>query len=348
MMKRLNLTLFPIIFLTQAFYTHALIAGPKESPEISAVAERNKFVVLTVENDSLGSGVDKGYTNGFLLSYFDSGYRPIQFAAWMNQYLPWVPFNDHSKISFSIGHNMYTPEDIRVVENQPHDRPWAGYLYGAMRSYTIFEDFADDLELTLGVVGPSAQGKYIQQNIHETFSARRYPRGWDNQLHDEPALMVSYRRRWLQLFGGDLDPFGLSFAIEPNLGGNLGNIYTSAESGIMLRIMAKTRHWMDTPLLVRPSMPGSSFFYHKNEAFNWQIFAGVQGRAIAHTIFLDGNTFRGSNSVDKRALVADLNVGAAVAYSSLRLSYTLIYRTKEYDGQTKDSMYGNVNIGYSF
>ena len=57
---------------------------------------------------------------------------------------------------------------------------------------------------------------------------------------------------------------------------------------------------------IEPSLPGSDFF-EPTGGFSAYVFAGVDGRAIARNLFLDGNTFEGSRSVNKMNLVGDLS-----------------------------------------
>ncbi len=63
------------------------------------------------------------------------------------------------------------------------------------------------------------------------------------------------------------------------------------------------------------------------------VFAGLQGRAVAHNIFLDGNTFSGSLRVRKRHIVADAQAGLVVSCGGLRFSYTLVRRSREFATQ---------------
>lgn len=323
-------------------YNETLI---KNAPAKNVAIDRNQFLTLTVENDLFGNGSDRNYTSGVLLTYFDSAYRPVKIARFLNKHVPFVPLNNNSKISISLGQNLYTPSDITIKAPQPDDHPWAGFLYGAIRSLTITNNRADDLELTLGVVGPSAKGKETQKFIHDLVNARN-PSGWNNQLHDEPGVILSWGRRWLKILDSNFN--NLSFTIEPNLIGSVGNVYTLAETGFIFRVMPLSGDWMDTPLLIRPSMPGSSFFHSKNGRFNWFAFTGAQGRVVGRNIFLDGNTFRSSPSVDKKPLVFDITGGFALVYSKMKLSYTSIYRSKEFYGQKGTTVYGNISLGYSF
>ena len=74
----------------------------------------------------------------------------------------------------------------------------------------------------------------------------------------------------------------------------------------------------------------------------------MEERAVARNIFLDGNTFRGGPSVDKKNLVGSLQVGAAVTYGQARISYTQVYMTKEYDTQKHASEFGTITLSYRF
>jgi hypothetical protein len=60
-------------------------------------------------------------------------------------------------------------------------------------------------------------------------------------------------------------------------------------------------------------------------------------------MFLDGNSFVESPSVDKRFLVADLQAGVALTFNQLRLSYTQVWRTKEFSGQPAPEKFGAIS-----
>ena len=78
------------------------------------------------------------------------------------------------------------------------------------------------------------------------------------------------------------------------------------------------------------------------------LFARTDGRAVAHNIFLDGNTFGNSASVDHRWLVADLSVGASANYKNTKLTYAVTYRTKEFEGQKAAQLFGSVTVNFAF
>ncbi len=210
---------------------------------------------------------------------------------------------------------------------------------------TLTGDHVDDAELTLGVVGPWAQGEEAQAYIHDVMGFKD-PEGWDNQIDNEPGIILSWRRRWPEFFSAALP--GLWLSAEPNIGASAGNVYTLAEGGFSVRLAPSFDRWQDTPILVRPSIPGSGFFEPQKGRISWYLFGGAQGRAVARNIFLDGNTFDTDYSVDKHPLVLDLSAGIAFTVAEFRVSYTLVYRTREYQGQDDASLFGGASLGYRF
>ena len=69
---------------------------------------------------------------------------------------------------------------------------------------------------------------------------------------------------------------------------------------------------------------------------------------MARNIFLDGNTFVDSHSVDKEPFVGDFQAGISFTFGDARLSYTYIVRTQEFDKQDQPDQFGSFNLSYRF
>lgn len=69
---------------------------------------------------------------------------------------------------------------------------------------------------------------------------------------------------------------------------------------------------------------------------------------MARNIFLDGNTFSDSPSVDKYPLVADLSAGVAMNIKNTKIAYALVYRTEEFEGQDEGQVFGTVSLNWTF
>lgn len=305
---------------------------------------RERFLTLTVENDSLGAGTDRNYTSGVRLSWFDTAAIAPPLARKLDPYLP-MAVNDTTSVHYSLGQNLYAPHDLLRRPPDPADRPYAAFLYGSMGLTSLTDNRMDNVELTLGVIGPLAAGKGTQKFVH-SITGSNNPQGWDSQLENEPGLMVSWQRLWPEAYSAAIGD--LHFRTSPYAGATLGNVYTYANTGVMFQLVPKEFRWQGMPLRVRPAMPGSGYFSVPEGEFSWSVFAGAEGRAVARNIFLDGNTFRDSPSVDKKIAVADLNVGVAFTYGRAQLSYTLNWRSKEFHGQDGSDLFGAVGLGYRF
>ena len=65
-------------------------------------------------------------------------------------------------------------------------------------------------------------------------------------------------------------------------------------------------------------------------------------------MFLDGNTFSNSQSVDKKTLVGDAQLGVALVFSRFRLAFTQVFRSIEYVGQANADRFAAVSLTARF
>lgn len=306
----------------------------------------DKIITLAVENDLFGgNGTDQNYTSGVRLSYFDIDSDFPDIANDIADLVPTIDLNNTSSVFYSLGNNLYTPDDIQSETQDPNDRPWAAFTYGSIGMTTVTKNHIDELEATFGMVGPAALGEPIQRVVHKIVDSPK-PRGWGNQLKNEPGLMLSWQRRWPNY--QKLDVMGLRLSATPYGGTTLGNVHTYANVGFDMHIAPADTRWEDPPVRVRPSMPGTGYFERQDGRIGWYLFGGVEGRLIGRNIFLDGNTFTDSHSVDKNYFVGDANAGLALTYEGMRISYTAVHRTKEFKGQQESDLFGALSVGYRF
>jgi hypothetical protein len=293
---------------------------------------------VVLEND-LFSGKDQHYTGGLQVLWVPDDAAPPAWALGFARLLPWFPAAGEVRPGYALGYAMYTANDISLVDPPPEEPPYAGWLHGSIAMNAWSGSRADQLTLTLGVVGPAAHAEQGQKFIHEVTGSEE-PRGWDTQLENEPGIVLTYQRSWrgqrTETQGG------LKLDLTPHVGGALGNVYTYANAGLTLRY-GRGLPRDDGPLRVQPGAPGSGL-YAAGDGFGWYLFGGVDGRAVARNIFLDGNTFRDSRSVDKKPFVADLQAGIALTWRKARLSYAQVLRTREYDHQPDPEDFGAITL----
>ncbi len=309
-------------------------------------AEDDKYLSFSFENDRIGNGKDQNYTNGFRVTYFDVNTPIPPVIDKLAEAVPTFDINPTTSTFFTLGQNIYTPNDITISTDQLNARPWAAWLYGSVGMTTITKNHLDELEFTLGILGPEALGEQTQKFVHEHITNSPIPQGWDNQLETEPGLIVSWRRRWPVWYAENFGDFRLR--VEPNINVSLGNVYTYAGTGIAASFGPGADQVQDMPPRVVPAMAGTGFFDTPDNKLSWFLFGGFDTRLMARNIFLDGNTFSSSDDIDKKYLVGDLSGGLALTYADYRLSYSLNYRTKEFAGQEDESVFGSLSLTTRF
>ena len=314
----------------------------------TAAEEPGHVWSLQVENDFFGGGTDRHFTHGSRFNYLT---KPIKWMTDAADKIPWFSSERaledtrsalQARASVSVGQSIYTPEDITKRELIKDDRPYAGWLYlglGIVANQGTKR--YDKVELNVGIVGPWSFAEDVQRSWH-SFFALSHPNGWDHQLDNELGISLLYEQA-RRLEKRELVK-GLEYDIIPHFGGSVGNVFTYGSAGLTLRLGQDLEEDFGPPR-IRPSLPGGGYFRSKT-GFNWYIFAGGEGRAVLHNIFLDGNTFTDSHSVDKKPLVGDLQFGIALQIDRFRITYTQIYRSREFDGQDNGDEFGALSISY--
>ena len=327
----------------------AALAADQTQVDISSIQKTpfKNYMSLSYENDLIGGGSDKFYTSGVQINYFNVDKKPPAMVKRLAD--SWLGFDvgDATATSFTLGQKIFTPQDIKIATPQARDRPWAGWLYGSVGLINVYPEHVDQFGVTLGVIGPASLAEQTQTFIHKHITDSPKPMGWNHQLHTEPGLILSWDRRWPVVMAAEVD--GFRFQMEPNVSVAVGNVSTYAGVGGTVTFGPNQKKLQDTPPRLPPAMAGSGYFNTpQNCDWDWFLFAGVNGRAVARDIFLDGNTFRDSPSVDKKNFVADANAGVAVTYGNTRLAYTLVYRTQEFYGQSDPSIFGSLSLTHRF
>lgn len=298
---------------------------------------------FAIENDMLG-GTDRYYTNGMQITWRSPSADLPSPLAWLDRQLAFLQGPGTLRWGFAIGHSIFTPEDTQRRNPDPTDRPYAGYLYGAISLTRVTATSLSLLEVQAGLVGPSAGGKFVQNGWHSVIGVSP-ARGWDYQLDDEPVVALILERKWRVPLAGD-ERLGLE--LLPSVSGSLGNLQTYAGAGGVLRVGRNLAADFGPPR-IRPALAGSAFFQPQGDGFGWYVFGGAEGRVVARDIFLDGNTWAQSRSVDARPFVADLQAGVAVMWHGVRIAYTQVWRTEEFYGQRGGmQQFGSLSVSFRF
>ena len=287
------------------------------------------------ENDAVSTipgGSDRYYTSGLRLGW-TSGTDLVPGAAARLATAVWG--DGTTRISFDINQQIFTPSNTQVVNPNPRDRPVAAYLGGTL---SVLQDTGNSrgvLALSLGMIGPTALGRQVQNGFHELIRDH-INKGWGGQLPDEPAIELLAEKTWrlplLRLGGLETD-------ILPSLTVGVGTVRDYAQAGLRVRV----GHGLDAdfgPGRVRPGIPGGDAFT-RHDDITWYVFGGVDGQVIARDAFLDGDLLRRSAHVTRAPLLGEIEAGAAVIWHGVRFAYTQVWQTQSFKGQQR----GLFNFG---
>ncbi|HEY4134334.1 MAG TPA: lipid A deacylase LpxR family protein [Alphaproteobacteria bacterium] len=301
---------------------------------------------VVIENDKFIAGTDRDYTTGTHLSWLSAADDVPDWADNVARSIPLLAGDGKKRIGYNFGQSIFTPEDTESAAVVPDERPYAGWLYGGVALLSETPNSLDTMELDLGVVGPLAMGEQVQNSFHKLIGSPE-SNGWDNQLDNEPGILLIYEKAWRSPDWRISDENSrLGFDVTPHVGATLGNVFTYAATGIGIRLGQNLPSDFGPPR-IRPGLTGAGFFDLDAGDYGWYFFASAEGRAVARNIFLDGNTFSDSHSVDKEPFVGDFQLGFAFMVSTVRLTYAQVFRTPEYKNDDFDS-FGTISLSMKF
>ncbi len=335
-----------------------LLAQPPTAPDSSDVVlddpDRDESTLwgqpwhfhIYIENDARffkpNNPTDRFYTNGLALS---AAWQPA-FVQCFAEHVELLETFDPKRTAFgvNVGQQIFTPRDLADPNLIPDDRPYAGYLYGGVFIQRSNRTTFDHMQLDVGIVGPSSWGEDAQKFIHHMLPDNINPEGWDNQLHDEPAIQLTVRRKWRLSFAGEDSTSDIDIHIIPHVELGLGTVHRYAEAGVMARLGYRLPDDFGPGRLAQiADATGDT-----PDGWSVCVYAAVAGRAVEHNVFLDGNSFRDSHFVTKEPLVGRLDFGTAIQFKRRRLAVELGYHqtflTEEFEGQNGDHAYGALTV----
>lgn len=326
-------------------------AGPQDGSETGPASEADGGgFSLTVENDMFvpgEDGTDRYYTQGLKATVLTGDLEGGLLGPTLKRWLPGTgPARSDWRVraTVGLGQNMYTPEDKVRTDPDPDDRPYAGWLYLSTAAIAYTPQQMASLELQVGVVGPDAFAGRVQNWWHVVIGAPPI-NGWDHELDNEIGINLYGEWRGRLMVGAEhgpgVDLIGMTTAA-------VGNVEVSAGGGAILRAGWNLADDFGPPRL-RPGAAATEFFDgHRASAY---VYAGASGRLIGRDIFLDGNTFGATPSVEKNSFVPELTAGVAarippvrfyrdLSTPPVRIGYQWIWREEEFRGQNGPSRFG--------
>ncbi|HMA84927.1 MAG TPA: lipid A deacylase LpxR family protein [Desulfosalsimonadaceae bacterium] len=311
---------------------------------------------LYLENDAF-IGEDDQYTNGIKLTWSRFGLPGLPDDAWLHKWLyPAVRSfgfdaadGSEKAITFSIGQNIFTPDDIKEEQLIKGDRPYAGFTYIELGFHKRRLHHMHTLGLCVGIVGPASYAENLQSALHDIIDSNGV-KGWDNQLKNEPVIGIFYDYKKRLLATGLRGRFGSDLIF--NTGGTLSNALTAYNLGLLYRwgwnIPVDCGNFPIQPAACFNAEMEKELCLKPKTRFGAHLFLSANGRAVLHNIFLDGNTFRDSHSVDKKPFVGTFMSGIGLNSGRIKTVLACVYQTKEFDMQNDEQIFGSLTFAFRY
>ena len=291
-------------------------------------ADPASIVTLQLENDAVSTyrgTSDQYYTAGQRLGYTSGTERLPGVVTDLGRTI-WG--DGVQRISIDLSQSIFTPRNTQLRVPDPLDRPYAAWLHADAALIHDTDDTRSILGISLGVVGPAALGRQVQNGFHSIIGDNPNL-GWHSQIRDEPAVeflaQQTYRLPITQFAGLEIDAL-------PAVTVGLGTVRDYAQAGVSFRLGQGLGSDFGAPR-IQPGLSGADA-YTPTRPFAWYVFAGADAQAVGRDIFLDGSTWRqNSPHVSKRAFLGEFQGGAAVMLYGVRVTYTQVFQTPSFSRQ---------------
>lgn len=285
------------------------------------------ILTFQVENDAASTRKgtsDANYTSGLRLGYTTGTTSVPDF---LSRFGTAVWGDGVQRISIDLSQQIFTPQNTQITPPDPRDRPYAGYLSLGGTLVHDTDRARSLLGLSVGVVGPWALGREVQNGFHRIIGDT-INRGWDYQLRNEPVFQLLASRTWRFPMG---HVGGLETDALPSLTAGAGLVRNYAQAGVSFRLGQGLASDFGVPRIGAVSSGADA--YTPVRPVSWYVFAGGSGQAVAQDIFLDGNNFRSGPHVSKKVVVGEMQAGLAVMLYGVRVTYTQVWQTESFTAQ---------------
>jgi hypothetical protein len=290
---------------------------------------RTREIGLITENDLYTSVKnDKYYTNGLEIFY--------RFLIKNNQ-----EKISKKSIELKIGQYIYSPKFINKGAISVIDRPFAGYIFGAVEKSSFYKNesvFKGGIEL--GFLGSYSFARETQNKLHKVLGYKPVY-GWETQVANAVGIQTHllFSNKLLSKLNSDKVDFFFQSDVD------LGTIFTSISTGFVSRIGFRKLVTIYDSNLYGASMTTktkelqSEFYFYIAPSIKYQFYDAT----------IQGSLFNDYSPVTFDLIPLRFNGEAGVKYrkNNLNLSYAFIYRSKELHNVINTGyFYGSIVISY--
>jgi hypothetical protein len=304
------------------------------------VDDPNHTITIQLENDSVPRRTDMYYTSGERLAYTSpTGQLPGPLSALGHTLLG----EGQQRFASELSQYIFTPFNTNAQNPPLNDRPYAGILMGTLSLIQDTDTTRTALALGLGVIGPAAIGRDVQNGFHDLIHDSE-ANGWHSEAHNQAVVQLTADRTWRV---GLAEAQGVEADALPSLTLGAGTFRIYSQAGVQFRVGQGLKSDFGAPRM-RPGLTGTDA-YAATLPFAWYFFAGVDGQAVAWDETLDGEPFVNSRHVSRIPLVGEFQAGLAVMFRGMRITVTHVLRSNEFRGQTNGTFQftsGSVSVKF--
>ena len=318
----------------------------------SITAQKLNFVKIQESNDIFSAdNNDRYFTQGMKLEVMSNLLSRVYKKTFLDNVLikPGdTSYVNHASISFI--QEFYTPSDKKADTILPNDRPFAGVMYFCFRNISVSPtaNYRITTDISIGVLGPAALGKQMQNGVHTLFSTHNADTnilGWNYQIKNDIYFnyLLKYEKimvntKLLQtsyIYQFDLGTIHNDFGFGARAQFGLFNSYFDKNLGYI------TKSDKGSFKLFR-HIQAYLFFNPVVKLVLWNSL--LQGGIIGN---MQGNQPHTISENDISRLVVDGSYGAAFVLGRFSLQFIQYFKSKEFD-KGYNHRYGNVTLTYSW
>jgi len=253
-------------------------------------------------------------------------------------------------LGFEFGQKIFNPQSGSIANFQGVDdpslvdRPFAAYLYIGSTLNLLYNNESNlKLSAQVGIVGPDAFGKQVQDFVHDNFGFY-HPSGWEYQIKNDPELNLSaeYNRLLARTTGVDI-----SFSSY----GNLGNGFSGAGAGVLLRLGNFNQLFNSVSTQSTVSRGNKTALLHQHELF---FYYKPMFNYVAYDATIQGGLLETHNAssqeitLDKEPFVLSNQLGVAFTTNRFVFDIAAIFQSKTDKQMLLSEQWGTVTGMYRF
>lgn len=240
-----------------------------------------------------------------------------------------------------IGQQIFNPIRFDKTNISDQDRPFAGYLFAKYHHKKALNNGAMfGWNASIGTIGPASGAENVQRWYHGLIGIYDVE-GWPTQLHNEWNFNLGTQYAKSIVKGKSTD---VSMLAE----GQIGNAFTGAMGGLLLRLGQFEQHGRSVHWYMRSSTNGKGAPVNKSETYIYfQPSLTFQG----YYAVLQGGLFtsdKGPFTTNIQPLVYSHQIG--IKHAQNRMSFALCYvqRGKQATTQIRKENFVSIQLAYRF